>query len=160
MPVHNPPAAIAPLENRGAESTAIDVTGFSVVRHVSGDGVLESRPSRIARDVNLDVAEAVLRVLHLAHFRHQMVISVITIHELDSVVGLRISCSPSTVSAIRSEISCPGRVRPNTMYRLTRLTWQRLPQVLTRQRRNYRQCRGRRPVCYAHSTSRLYPGCP
>ena len=26
-----------------------------------------------------------------------MVISVITIHELDSVVGLRISCSPSTV---------------------------------------------------------------
>jgi len=54
MPVHNPPAAIAPLENRGAESTAIDVTGFSVVRHVSEDGVLESRPSRIARDVNLD----------------------------------------------------------------------------------------------------------
>ena len=60
--MHNLPAAIALLENRGSESASLYVMCLSVTRDVSGDRVLQCRPGRIARHVNLDVVETVRSV--------------------------------------------------------------------------------------------------
>ena len=54
------------------------MTLLSVTHDISRDGVLECRPRRLSINVNLRIDERVLRVLHLGHFRKQVMVAVIS----------------------------------------------------------------------------------
>src|SRR5437764_3041268 len=77
MPVNDPPLTVALFQDRRTESAALYVSSLAVVRHVSNNRVFQCGPGRVARQMNLDVAEFVLGVLHLSHLGNQMVIAVI-----------------------------------------------------------------------------------
>src|SRR6266542_2182304 len=77
MPVHNAPLSVALFEYCGTQPAAFDVAHLSCLPDIRRDRVLESCPSRFAREVNFDIAERILRVLHLAHFRAKMMVAII-----------------------------------------------------------------------------------
>src|SRR5882672_11309986 len=77
MPMHDLPLTIAILEHRCSQAAAVNVTRFSVVRHVSRNCVFQSCPGSLSGEMNFDVAKGILRVLHLPHLGNQMMITII-----------------------------------------------------------------------------------
>ena len=75
--MYNPPVAFPLFENCRAQAAAIDVALLAVLRYISRDSVFESGPGSLARQMNLDIAERVLGVLHLTHFGKEMVVAII-----------------------------------------------------------------------------------
>src|SRR6266581_9535264 len=77
MPVHDPPLSVTLFQHGGAQTTAINMTRLSVIHYIRGYRVLQSCPSSVTGQMNLHIAEGVLRVLHLTHFRHKVMITII-----------------------------------------------------------------------------------
>ena len=82
--MHDAPLTVTLFKHRSSQSRAVDVALLSVIRYIGRDRVFESGPGRFARQMNLDVAEPVLRILHLAHLRAKMIVAIIC----PTVVGM------------------------------------------------------------------------
>src|SRR6267143_471512 len=78
MPMHDAPLTIAIFEHRRSQAAAVNMTRFSVVRHVSRNCVLESCPGSLSGQVDFDIAKGVLRVLHLTHLWDKMMITIVS----------------------------------------------------------------------------------
>src|SRR6266850_5869567 len=78
MPMHDAPLTIAIFEHRRSQAAAVNVTLFSIVHHVSRNCVFESCPGSLSGEVDFDVAEGILGVLHLTHLWHKMMITIVS----------------------------------------------------------------------------------
>src|SRR6266545_7129134 len=77
MPMNDAPLSVASLKHGSSQSTTINMTCLSGLANICGYGVLERRPRGVTGQVNLDVTEAVLRVLHLAHLGDKVMIAIV-----------------------------------------------------------------------------------
>ena len=78
LPMHDPPLSVMFFKHCRSQSSAIDMTWLTVIHNVRRYCVFQSSPRSVAGEVNLDVAEFVLRILHLTHLGNEIVVSVVS----------------------------------------------------------------------------------